>query len=65
MSQNGKKTVDVKMCEEPCTDEDAPMSSSLRWSSQKAAYDAIDSITSQVEEGTWMSTGGYGWFRAE
>ena len=46
-----KEIVDVEMCEDPRIDKDTPLGSSLRWSSQKAAYDAIDCITSQVEEG--------------
>ena len=38
--------VDVAMCEEPHTDEEAPMGSSLKRSSQKDARDAIQSIAS-------------------
>ena len=43
--------MNVEMCEEPHTDEDAPVGSSLRWSSQKDPRDAAQSITSQAEEG--------------
>ena len=43
--------VDVEMCEEPHIDEDAPVGSSLRRSSQKDAHDVTQSITSQAEEG--------------
>ena len=45
------ETMDVEMCEEPRTDEDAPVGSSLRWSSGKAARDATQSIKSQAKEG--------------
>ena len=43
--------VDVTMCEELDTTEDAPAGSSLRLSSQKDARDVTQSITSQAEEG--------------
>ena len=43
--------LDVAMCEEPHTNEDAPAGSSLRVSSQKDARDTTQSITLQVEEG--------------
>ena len=33
-----KGMVDVEMCEELCTDEDAPVCGSLRRSSRKTAY---------------------------
>ena len=39
------------MWEEPRIDKDAPVGSSLRWSSRKAACDVMDNITSHVEEG--------------
>ena len=41
----------LEMCEEPHTEEDAPVGSSLRRSSQKAVCDAMDSIALQVKEG--------------
>ena len=44
------ETMDVKMCEEPCIDEDAPVGSSLRRSSRKAACNATDSSRLQAEE---------------
>ena len=45
-------TMDVKMCEEPCTDEDAPMANLLRRSSQKAAHNATHSIRLHAKEGS-------------
>ena len=39
------------MCEEPHTNEDAPVGSSLRRSSQKDSRDVTQNITSQAEEG--------------
>ena len=44
------------MCEEPRTDEDAPVSSSLRGSSQDATCDATKSIKAQTKEGAHMKT---------
>ena len=43
-------TVDVEMSEGPHTNEDDPLSSSLRRSSQKDTRDMTQSITSQAEE---------------
>ena len=43
--------MDVKMWEGPRSNEDAPVGSSLRWSSRKAARKATNSIRSQAKEG--------------
>ena len=50
------ETVDVEMCEESRTNEDATMGISLRWSSQKAIHGTTQSIRLQVKEWACMKT---------
>ena len=44
---------EVEMWDKPPIEEDAPVGSSLRWSSKKASHEATNSIRSQVDEGGW------------